>query len=174
MRRVVITGGPASGKSSLIESLASKGYATFPEVAREVIKQQLELGTNKVPWDDVTEFSKIVLKDQIKQFDACIETITFFDRGIPDLIGYMNHGDFKIFPYLMENAQNKRYDNVFILPPWREIYSTDNERRENINEAALIFDEIKKAYQSLNYKPIIVPKISIEERATFILNNING
>ena len=74
----------------------------------------------------------------------------------------------------MENAQNKRYDNVFILPPWREIYSTDNERRENINEAALIFDEIKKAYQSLNYKPIIVPKISIEERATFILNNING
>ena len=173
MQRVVISGGPASGKTSLINSLSEKGYSTFPEVARKVIKQQLNIGTNKVPWDDVTEFSKLVLKEQINDFKRASERISFFDRGIPDIIGYMNHGNEMLFSELKTASSYFQYNYVFMLPPWEDIYENDNERREDFKSSCLIFNEIEKAYKSLNYSTIIVPKTSILKRSEFILAHIN-
>lgn len=173
MRRVVITGGPATGKTSLIDNLKQKGHATFHEVAREVIKDQLVLKTQSVPWDDVTSFSRLVLKEQVEHFSAANSPITFFDRGIPDIIGYLNHGNKALFEELKTTSQQLRYSNIFILPPWEDIYATDNERRESFDDAVKLFNEIKSAYSTLNYQPILVPKISIEDRIKFILDHLN-
>ena len=41
MLRVVITGGPSTGKTSLINSLGNNGFNVFNEAARKVIQQQL-------------------------------------------------------------------------------------------------------------------------------------
>lgn len=174
MNRVVITGGPATGKTSLVNTLQKKGYTTFKEVAREVIKEQLSLNSNKVPWDDVSGFSKLVLQEQIQDFEKANDHLTFYDRGIPDIIGYMNHGGQKLFGELISHAEKLRYSKIFILPPWQEIYAIDNERRENFEEATQLFTKINNAYSSLKYEPIVVPKLKIDERIQFVLDNING
>ena len=62
---------------------------------------------------------------------------------------------------------------MFILPPWEDIYENDNERREDFKSSCLIFNELEKAYKSLNYSTIIVPKTSILKRSEFILAHIN-
>lgn len=173
MQRVVITGGPSTGKTSLIQALNQKGFETFNEVARKVIKQQLDLNSNKVPWDDVTGFSKLVLIDQINDFQSATEGINFFDRGIPDLTGYMNHGSRTLFSELIKAEKEFIYDKVFLLPPWQEIYENDNERRESYEGAKLIYEALKNAYTKSGYSPIIVPQLSLEERVEFILNHIN-
>lgn len=173
MKRVVITGGPATGKTSLVNALSNKGHSTFYEVAREMIKEQLSISSNKVPWDDVTGFSKLVLNKQIHHFNEASKDLTFYDRGIPDIIGYMNHGNQVLFDELITHSETLRYSHVFILPPWEEIYATDNERRETFEEAKNLYDSINKAYSSLNYQPIVVPKINIEERIKFILSYLD-
>lgn len=173
MRRVVITGGPATGKTSLIQALNKRGMQTFPEVARQIIKEQVDLKTRMVPWDDVSGFSKLVLEQQLNHFSAAYKALNFYDRGIPDLIGYMNHGKKPVFKKLYECSNSHRYDHVFILPPWKEIYETDNERRESFEDSILIYEALETAYAKLGYNSVIIPPLNIEKRLKFILNKLN-
>lgn len=174
MIRIVITGGPSTGKTSIINAFSNLHYNTFPEVARVVIKNQLKINSNKVPWNDVSGFSKLVLKKQIIDFNDAKRGFNIYDRGIPDLIGYINHGNQDLFKDLKLNAEKLKYKFVFMLPPWEDIYETDNERRENYEDAVKIYESIKKAYASLSYKLIEVPKDTLPNRVLFILKKING
>ena len=174
MIRIVITGGPSTGKTSIINELANFGYNVFPEVARIIIKEQLEINSNKVPWNDILGFSKLVLKKQIIDFYKAKTGLNIYDRGIPDIIGYINHGQEDLFNELKLSAEKLKYQFIFILSPWEEIYETDNERRENYNDAIKIYQSIKKAYITLGYLPIEVPKDTLKNRVSFILNKING
>ena len=40
----VLTGGPGSGKTTLIEALRSAGFTTTTEAGRAIIRDQLEIG----------------------------------------------------------------------------------------------------------------------------------
>lgn len=172
MNRVVITGGPATGKTSLITEFKGLGYQIFPEVARVVIKQQLALNSIKVPWLDVSGFSQLVLEEQCHHFKMAKNSLSFFDRGIPDIIGYLNHANQPFFDSLIDTAENLKYNFIFILPPWEEIYETDNERREEFFEATKLFKAINDAYIRLGYQTIEVPKLTVKERIQFILDHI--
>lgn len=174
MIRVVITGGPSTGKTSIVNQLSDSNYTIFPEVARVIIKEQLALGSNKVPWEDVVGFSQIVLNQQIEDYNLASPAINIYDRGIPDLIGYLNYGKENLFEHLQLTAKELTYQFVFILPPWKDIYETDNERRESFEEANAIHQNIKEAYENIGYRTIEVPIDTIENRLKFILQQING
>ena len=174
MQRIVISGGPASGKTSILDTLSKKGYFIFPEVARKVIKEQVHIGSRKVPWDDISGFSKLVLKGQIADFENASASVSFFDRGIPDLIAYMNHGNRPLFSELTKASEFFKYNHIFLLPPWEDIYETDKERKEDFENSVLIFEQLEKTYKKLNYSPILVPKLPIVQRSEFILTHING
>jgi predicted ATPase len=60
-----------------------------------------------------------------------------------------------------------------VLPPWEDIYEQDNERYESFDQAEKIFHFLKKEYENYGYKTREVPVGSIEERAKFIISNIN-
>lgn len=173
MMRVVITGGPCTGKTSLINTLPLCSFTIYNEVAREVIKQQLALGSNKVPWDNVTEFSKLVLADQISDFKNASNGVSVFDRGIPDILAYITHGNQAIFPDLETALQNHIYDKVFILTPAEEIYETDEERRESFENAVLIHKQLVAAYQSLGYTPIEIPLLPLDKRTELLIRLIH-
>ena len=49
---IVITGGPGSGKTSLLNAFSEDGYQVVPEVARNIIREQLEQGGNALPWQN--------------------------------------------------------------------------------------------------------------------------
>ena len=172
----VITGGPGVGKTTLIEELHHRGYRCVPEVAREIIRQQVESGGDALPWGNTVHYSDLMLKNSVRDFirlSGDNDTIYFFDRGIPDIYGYNQLIGQIISPDLKKAADECRYNpTVFILPSWIEIYRTDNERKQSLQEAIDTYDALKSAYTSLGYTTIGVPKMSIEERADFILNNI--
>lgn len=48
----VITGGPGSGKTTLIDMLASQGFHHMPEAGRAIIRDQVAIGGTALPWAD--------------------------------------------------------------------------------------------------------------------------
>lgn len=48
----IFTGGPGSGKTSVLNELAQRGYLIVPEVARAIIKQQQDIGGNAIHTGD--------------------------------------------------------------------------------------------------------------------------
>ncbi len=48
-RLFVVTGGPGSGKTTLIAALAARGYQTTVEAGRAIIREQMETGGTALP-----------------------------------------------------------------------------------------------------------------------------
>ncbi|VVB74422.1 AAA domain protein [uncultured archaeon] len=171
----IITGGPASGKTTLIRALRKKGFKCFDEVAREIIKEQLASKGDIVPWIKLAEFNMLVLQRQINQHLGVGEELHFFDRGIPDNIAYLTNGNLPVHPALHEASKKHRYnEKIFFLEPWREIYKNDEVRKEPFDAAVRISEHIKNAYLDLKYEVIVVPKVSVKERVSFILSHVSS
>lgn len=172
----IITGGPGVGKTTLVKQLEGLSYKYVPEVAREIIKNQVEIGGDALPWGDAQAYSKLMLELSVRDYELYLqnEDILFFDRGIPDTLGYEILMDFPENKDLWHIANNYRYNNtVFLLPFWREIYETDDERKQDFREAEETYKIMRQAYESLSYAVVEVPKISPKERAEFVLSHLN-
>lgn len=171
MQRIIITGAPCTGKTTIIEALSSMNFSVFHEVARDVIKQELEKGSDVLPWQNIDAFSKAVLPQQINNFKKAITGLNFYDRGIPDIAAYQQKSNQPIFEELQCAMNNFRYhNNVFITAPWKEIYTNDNERKESFEEAIKIHDFLVAAYTKNNYQLIEVPQVKLQNRIEFILD----
>ena len=48
----VFTGGPGSGKTILIDMLASQGFHHMPKAGRTIICYQIAIGGTALPWAD--------------------------------------------------------------------------------------------------------------------------
>ena len=74
--------------------------------------------------------------------------------------------------YWEELLKNYRYDMVFIFPSWKEIYTKDDNRIEEYEEAIKISPFIYKIYDESSILSVEVPNMSVKERVEFIMNNI--
>ena len=95
----------------------------------------------------------------------------FFDRGLIDAAAALQHltGE----PVLATVGQEHRYHRrVFLAPRWPEIYVTDPERRHSLDAAVAEYRRLLDVYPSLGYEVTILPKVSVPERADFVLNNL--
>lgn len=172
-KRVIITGGPGTGKSTIIDLLEEKGYPCHREVSRAVIKEELAKGSTQLPWDDLSGFSNLVFDGQTSQYRHAEEgKVNFYDRGIIDVIAYLKKD--KLPSDALEDLARHYpyYTKVFLTPPWEEIYAKDDERRENFETMTVIHKELKDAYTSFGYEVIEVPKGSSQERVNFILEQL--
>lgn len=172
---IVIIGGPGTGKSSIIEKLKTKGYCCYPEISREVTLEAQKRGIEQLFLEDPLLFSQMLLDGRVKQFnDAKNESHqwVFIDRGIPDVVAYMDYiGD--DFPEHFDHACRENiYSKIFMLPPWEEIYQSDSERYENFEQSKTIYEHLKKTYTGYGYNLIEVPKDSVDNRILFILDKI--
>jgi predicted ATPase len=65
-----------------------------------------------------------------------------------------------------------RYNKkVFILPPWFEIYKTDDERKQTWEEAVNTYKILAETYRMCDYELIKVPWDSVEKRIEFVIEN---
>lgn len=168
----VVTGGPGAGKTTLLQALSKYNVLCVPEVARQIIREQVEQGGRAVPWDDAVQYKELMLQRSIEDYLRIDTSLpVFFDRGIPDtlayarLIGHDTPG---------EAAAQYRYNkDVFILPPWEAIYKTDRERKQTFGEAIDVCRRLEDEYAGHGYNVIEVPLVSAEERAQFVLDKIH-
>lgn len=65
---VVLTGGPGSGKTTVLEQLKQQGYTCSSEVGREVIQQQVKQKGIALPWKDKTAFRDAMLRQEVIRY----------------------------------------------------------------------------------------------------------
>lgn len=173
---IVIIGGPGSGKSTIIDALIAKGHCCYPEISREITLKAKKEGVDQLFLENPLLFSKLLLEGRIKQYQNATEEpheIVFLDRGIPDVLAYMHYIGDECPTYFDEACKTHIYSKIFILPPWEEIYLSDEERYENFEQANLIYHFLKETYQNYGYDLIEVPKNTIDNRILFILDKIS-
>ncbi|AZI36225.1 hypothetical protein NT2_04_00830 [Caenibius tardaugens NBRC 16725] len=167
----VITGGPGSGKTTLVDALAARGMAHLPETGRAIILQQLATGGTALPWADRAAFAACMLEQDILAHRAALPLSgpAICDRGVPDVPGYLTLCGLPVPAHMHQAAERYRYNRtVFIAPYWPAIYTQDAERKQGPDEAAATCRVMAETYARFGYDPVILPLASVAERADFV------
>lgn len=174
-KKVVITGGPGTGKSTVIEKLMELQFTCMPEISRTITKKAQQSGIDQLFLEDPLLFSNLLLEGRIDQYrKAELEArkVVFFDRGIPDVFGYLNYLKMDFPDMYINQSLNHRYDTIFMMPPWQKIYTNDNERYESYEQSLIIYQELILAYKEIGYSITTVPEGDISSRVQFILDTL--
>ena len=170
----IITGGPGGGKTSLLENLATHGYNFIPETARQIMKERLAKGL--APRPDPSIFAQQIFELDWKNFvsNSDLSSLLFFDRSFMDSACMLFDSDLNSYENIRDTYMANRYNNmVFITPPWKEIYRTDDERDQSFEQSIEVYTRLAKWYKEHDYDMVILPKDTIENRTKFILNLVS-
>lgn len=173
----IITGGPGSGKTSLVGLLAMQGLCCMPEGGRAIIQEQVANGGTALPWADRAAFASMMLDWELHAYKAAAlcEGPVIFDRGLPDIVGYLQLNGLDVPLTVLHAVEVLRYaEQVFIAPHWPAIYRQDAERMQSEVEAKATFEAMVDTYTSLGYQLIHLPLTSVSERAAFVRSRINA
>lgn len=174
-RFFIITGGPGSGKTTLIEALRARGFQCTIEAGRGIIQDQLTIGGHALPWRDPLLFAELMLSWEMRSYHIAELTDgpVFFDRGVPDVLGYLRLMNIPAPEHMQKAAREFCYNRtVFIAPPWREIFHRDVERKQDFDEAQRTYDALASTYTSLTCQLVELPCTGVSERCEFILDHL--
>lgn len=126
-----------------------------------------------LPWVDLIAFADRAIELAAADKSAAAEGTNwiFFDRGLVDAAVALEHATGRSARQTLKSFE-RYHDKVFLTPPWPEIYVNDAERRHSLSDAITEYDRLVIAYRKLDYETIIVPKVSIKERADFVLRHL--
>lgn len=175
IKSVVISGCSGGGKSTLLEELSRRGYATVEEPGRRIVKEELAGQGAALPWVDPVTFARraiaMALEDQkLAEGQA---GWTFFDRGLIDAAAALQVTTGEAVLETLRN-RNRYHQTVFLTPPWPEIYINDPERRHGFEEAVAEYDRLTAAYPEIGYEVVILPKVDVAARANFLLSQLRA
>ncbi|MDQ0470675.1 AAA family ATPase [Labrys wisconsinensis] len=170
-RFFVLTGGPGSGKSTLIAALERAGHACMPEAGRAVIQDQMRIDGPALPWRDPAAFAELMLGLDMRShaMAGAAPGPVFFDRGVPDVPGYLALTGLPVPGHMQRAAETVRYNRlVFIAPPWPAIFGQDAERRQDFDEAVRTHAAMAAIYGELGYELVELPLAPVEARLAFV------
>lgn len=166
----VITGGPSSGKTTLINYLANQGYQIAPEVARSYIKKLLgQNNTLDEIYHNTEALQRGILANALKRERKLKpEQLIFFDRGTLDTVGYLHHYQIES-PQVRASCQQKRYKKIFYCHPLPLF--KDDVRIEDTQAAEQISAHIYQTYHAAGYELIELPVLPVDLRAHIVLQH---
>lgn len=170
MTRVIVTGGPGVGKTTLPKKLEALGYATETESARALIRERLAAGLPPRPGRRAFA-AEVLRRDQAKyQLSLGRATTTFFDRSAVEAVGMAQEaGAISAAEVTVLLSALKFHPTVFILPPWQDIYVNDAERDHDYAHCVAVHNELARWYAACGYHLHEVPRLRPAERAAHVL-----
>ncbi|MEX0941064.1 MAG: AAA family ATPase [Pseudomonadales bacterium] len=161
-KRFVLTGTSGTGKSTLIDGLRGLGYNCFEEPGRKVLNYGSDAAKR-----EPDPFIEEMLAQSLSDYREANQ-LTFYDRGLPDIVAYADR--FKVASdECLRAAQLNRYEEtVFVAPPWKEIFVNDEVRTATFDVYLQFHESILKIYAKLKYSVCVLPKVSVSERIQFI------
>ena len=172
----VLSGGPGAGKTTLLHELEARGFPHAPEVARQIIQEQVLAGGTALPWIDREAYTHLMLERSIESYieHLPLSGPAFSDRGIPDTLAYARLVGLGELHRMESACRRYRYAPLVILaPPWNEIYVTDGERKQDFAEAVRTYDLLAEVYRECGYKVLELPKGSPGARVEFVLARLH-
>ena len=191
MLKVCLTGGPSTGKTSVINAInkhfSNLGYSVIivPETATSFIASGIKpFGDNALP---PVEFQRLVIQNQLHKeriADKAAEllgsdkTIVICDRGALDGIAYVNTEE---WANTLENEGVKArdlltsYDVILYMLGKSELFTTENNesRYESSAEEALEKGrKVLKSYLSHDNLRVIQPREDIKDKELEVVNII--
>jgi predicted ATPase len=178
MRKIPLSGGPHSGKTTLFRALQERYPDAYfiPEPATEIIEheQSLKLADDShvlnVPWLDYKRFGPTVMKKSVElesqiPLDA---DLVFQDRSLIDTIAYARLNNFdNLVPQVQRRVAAANYAFAFFCEPVGE-YAMTHVRQETSNEALLTHDYLRRAYDESGIPIVELPNIPVADRLTIV------
>jgi predicted ATPase len=172
-RFVIVSGCSSGGKSTLLAELARRGHGTIEEPGRRIVREELAAGGTALPWLDADAFIQRAIamaRDDRLRASTMVGWV-FFDRGLIDAASALQdiHGGSVLADY---GQHYRSHPQVFLTPPWPEIYVLDPERKHAFEEAVAEYDRLVRDYGTLGYEVVVLPKLQVEQRADFLLSRL--
>lgn len=165
----VISGATCSGKTTLIDQLAAKGFQTVLETARYYFKREMGKGRFSQEIRDSGYPTQRAIFDMQVRNERRLRPneAAFLDRGLPDLLTFLRV--FGLNPNeILPECFDLRYASVFILdrlPIDRKIKPGP----EDDATAEFLDEWLERDYSALGYSVVRVPVIPPQERLGYVL-----
>lgn len=172
----IVTGGPGAGKTSLIAELARRGFNTIPESGRATIREEMQSGGDALPWADRMAYAEKMLERDLRAHSAAqaLSGPVIFDRGIPDILGYLTLCGLPVPPHVAAAAKAACYNRrIFLAPFWGEIFTQDTERKQTRAEAEATCAVMRETYAALGYEITELPCTDLATRADFVETHLS-
>jgi predicted ATPase len=170
---VTISGCSGGGKSTLLQELWRRGFATIAEPGRRIVAEQLKHNGRALPWVDAAAFARRAIEVSLADLMVADTSArwVFFDRGLIDAAAALGHltGEPVVESLGLLHRYNKR---VFLAPPWPELYAPDQERRHSLAEAVAEYDRLVDVYPRLGYDIHVLAKVTVAGRADWVLASL--
>lgn len=165
--RIVITGGPSTGKTTIINLLEVMGQKVVHELATKIIKEGKVL-----PWVDRVKFQAEVLRRQLAAEAAILDfdNPIFLDRGAFDGEAYYIADGLPV-PPSFSTIDPSQYDLAFLIEELN-FFDQNEVRREDLEFTKKISATLEGCYTSRNIKVIRVPAMLPHARVEFIMKHV--
>lgn len=169
----VITGAPGTGKTAILEALAGD-FAVVPEPARRVLAAWRAEGNPRPAQMDPGLMIEQMIALSIDDYATAIAMTgpVVFDRGVVDAVAYALHLGCDPAGPLASLADHRYNSHVLLTTPWREIYSTDEERTMDFADVEMFHASVVLAYENAGHELIEIPRGSVAERVGFVRRHI--
>ena len=144
--------------------MAARGWQVVPEPGRRIVAGASGPGDPVLPWNDIAAFARAALKLAAADWDAAAPGITLYDRGVIDaVLGLRRAG--AADPDAEAALTRCPYDEVFLAPPWPELFVQDAGRRHGFDAA---MEEYMDIETHLEGTARLLPKLPPEDRADWL------
>ncbi len=172
-RKVLISGCSGGGKSTLLDALGKLGFSTVLEPGRRIVAEEIRGRGEALPWVDQNAFARRAIQMAEADLSAADDRdgYVFFDRGLIDAavaLDYSGGGDYRSLL-----AGKRHYERqVFLAPPWPEIFVRDAERRNSFDDAEAEYQRLLRAFSELGYEACQLPRSAVQVRVDFVLKTL--